>query len=118
MRAVVEGALKGDPDAGLALDVYLHRLRAAIAAMSAAMDGLDAIVFTGGVGERAAVVRAGAADGLGFLGVGVEAAENAGAVDDHDITAPGAAVSTLVVKAREDVEITRQVRDLLAPVGS
>ena len=60
----------------LALDVYLHRLRAAIAAMAAALGGLDVLVFTGGVGERAAAVRAGAAGGLGFLGVEIDARRN------------------------------------------
>lgn len=78
MREVLEGAARaagptppseGDADAALALGVVLHRLRASIAAMAAAMDGLDALVFTGGVGEHAPELRRRAAEGLGFLGI-------------------------------------------------
>jgi acetate kinase len=110
MRAVLE---REDADARLAIDIYLHRLRAGIAAMAAALDGLDALVFTGGVGERGAQVRAGAADGLGFLGVELDAEANAAATGDAEIGAPGAAVRALVVTAREDLEIAGQVRALL-----
>jgi acetate kinase len=96
-----------------AVEVYLHRLRALIAAMAAAMNGLEALVFTGGVGEHAAPIRAGAAEGLGFLGIAVDPTANE-ASGDREITAPGAAVRTLVIAAREDLEIARQVRELLA----
>jgi len=99
-----------DDAARLALEVYVHRLRALVAAMAAALGGLDALVFTGGVGERAAPVRALAAAGLGFLGVELDPAANAAATGDAEIGAPGAAVRTLVVTAREDLEIARQVR--------
>jgi acetate kinase len=112
MREVLARAA-ADDGARLALDVYVHRLRAGIAAMAAALDGLEALVFTGGVGERAAAVRAAAADGLGFLGVAVDAAANAAATGDADITAAGAAVRTLVVSAREDLEIAAGVRAVL-----
>jgi acetate kinase len=95
---------------GLALDVYLHRLRAGIAAMAAALSGIDVLVFTGGVGERSPEVRAGAADGLGFLGVAVDAARNAGG----DAEIGDGAVRVLVVEAREDLEIARGVRAALS----
>ena len=81
--------------------------------MAAAMGGLDALVFCGGVGEHAAPVRAGASDGLGFLGVGIDPRRNADRDGDRDVTAPGSRVHTLVVAAREDLEIARQVHDLL-----
>jgi acetate kinase len=115
MREVVARADAGDDDAGLALGVYVHRLRAGIAAMTAALGGLDALVFTGGVGERSGPVRAGAADGLGFLGVALDAARNAAAdgAGDVDVSGPDARVRTLVIAAREDLEIARQVRALL-----
>ncbi|MGA8117399.1 MAG: acetate kinase, partial [Actinocatenispora sp.] len=74
----------------------------------------DALVFTGGVGEAAAPVRAGAADGLGFLGIAVDAARNAAATPDVDVSAGHATVRTLVVAAREDAEIAAQVRGLLS----
>jgi acetate kinase len=114
MRQVVARAAAGEPDATLALDVYLHRLRALIAGMAAALDGLDALVFTGGVGEGSPAVRSGAANGLGFLGVRIDAGRNGSAGGDGDISRDGAAVATLVVRAREDLEIARGVREALA----
>jgi len=113
MAVVIEHAALGQPDAQLALAVYVHRLRAGIAAMAAAMDGLDVIAWTGGVGEHAPAVRAEASDGLGFLGVRIDGERNLTAAGDCDLTAPGAAVSTVVIRAREDLEIARQVRGAL-----
>ena len=105
---------RDDDAARLAVDVYVHRLRAAIAAMAGAMDGLDALVFTGGVGEHAPAVRAAAADGLRFLGIALDPERNAQATADADIGAAGAAVRATVVTAREDLEVAREVRTLLA----
>jgi len=113
MRTVLERAQRGDVDARLALDAFAHRLRAAIAAMAAAMGGIDVLAFTGGVGERAAAVRQAAADGLGFLGVGVDGPRNERTCADGDISAADARARTLVVQAREDAEIARQGRELL-----
>jgi acetate kinase len=113
MRSVLDAADHGDQRALLGLAVYIHHLRAGIAAMAAAMGGLDALVFCGGVGEHAPAVRARATGGLGFLGVGVDEGRNADGDGDRDVSAPGRPVSTLVVAAREDVEIARQVHDVL-----
>jgi acetate kinase len=110
MRAVVARAAAGDGDAGLALGVYVHRLRSAIAAMAASLGGVDALVFTGGVGENAATVRAEAVGGLGFAGVALDPEANASAAPDADVTAPGSVARVLVVAAREEVEIARGVR--------
>ena len=74
MREILSRAAAGDARAELARETYLHRLRASIAAMAAAMDGLDAIVFTGGVGENSAEIRQRAMDGLGFLGIAADPA--------------------------------------------
>jgi acetate kinase len=114
MRVVLEAAGRGREDARLALDVYVHRLRAGIAAMAAALGGLDALVFTGGVGEHAPPVRAAAAAGLGFLGVALDEEANAATQGDGDIGVPGAEVHCLVVTAREDLEIARLARAVLA----
>ena len=114
LRDVRLAADRGDPGARLALDVHAHRLRAQIAAMTAALGGLDTLVFTGGIGEHQAQTRAEAAAGLGFLGVAVDESHNATARPDCDISAPGAAVRTLVITAREDIEIARQTRAVLA----
>jgi acetate kinase len=111
MRALLA---RDDADARLAVDVYVHRLRAGIAAMAAALGGLDALVFTGGVGEHAPSVRASTAAGLDFLGVELDVDANARATADAEIGAPAAQARTLVVTAREDLEVARQVRALLA----
>jgi acetate kinase len=113
MRTLLVDAAAGDGVAAAAFAVYLHRLAREVAAMAAATQGLDALVFTGGVGERAPVVRAAAADRVRFLGVGVDAGANERVSGDADITAGDAEVRTLVVTAREDLEIARQVRAVL-----
>ena len=116
MREVLSRAAAGDERAVLGRDVYLHRLRASIASMAAAMDGLDVLVFTGGVGENSPEIRYRAAAGLGFLGVAVDESRNAAdgaAGDDREITARGARVRTFVIAAREDKQISAEVRSVL-----
>ncbi len=117
MREVLSRAAAGDPRAVLGRDVYLHRLRASVAAMAAAMGGLDVLVFTGGVGENSPEVRSRAAGGLAFLGVAVDESRNnldkAHRGDDWEITAPRAAVRMFVIAAREDKQIAAEVRSLL-----
>jgi len=113
MRGVLAAAGRGDHDARLAIGVYLHRLRREIAAMAAAMNGLDALAFTGGIGEHAPAVRAAAATGLAFLGVAIDEDSNNAAQGDADISASGSAVRTVVITAREDLEIARQARAVL-----
>lgn len=117
MRAVLERAGAGDAEARLALDVYVRRLRAGIAAMATALGGLDALVFTGGAGERAPALRERACAGLGLLGVRLDRRRNAVAAADADIGADAAPVRTLVVAAREDLEIARGVRSALGVSG-
>jgi acetate kinase len=114
MAEVVERAEQGAPDAVLALDVYVHRLVGLVATMAAALGGLDALVFTGGVGERADEVRRLTAQRLAHLGVQLDEAANAGARPDVDVSAAAAPVRTLVVAAREDLEIARGTRSVLA----
>jgi acetate kinase len=117
MQEILVAEESGDADAGLAVAVYLHRLRAGIAAMAAAMDGLDVLVFTGGVGENAPAIRARAAAGLRFLGVELDAARNDAAELDAEIGAAGARVRVLAVRAREDLQIAHDVRALVAAPG-
>jgi len=117
MREVLSRAAAGDSRAVLAREVYLHRLRALIASMAAAMNGLDALVFTGGVGENSAEVRSRAMAGLGFLGVREDAARNADGGGDREIGVDGAGVRALVIAAREDLEIACQVRQVLGAVA-
>ncbi|WP_367138462.1 acetate/propionate family kinase [Saccharothrix sp. HUAS TT1] len=114
LREIDAAAAGGDPDAVLALDVYVHRLVAGVAAMAAALGGLDALAFTGGVGEKSVTVRRRAAERLAFLGVAVDPDRDERADGDTDVSAPGARVRTLVVTAREDLEIARGTRAALA----
>nr|WP_246325101.1 acetate/propionate family kinase [Petropleomorpha daqingensis] len=114
LREVLAGRAAGNPDCALAFDVYVHRLVREIAAMTAATGGLDLLVLTGGVGEHAAVLRASAAHGLAHLGVALDDERNQATTGDADISAPGAVVRTVVVTAREDLEIRRQVLGLLS----
>jgi acetate kinase len=98
-----------DADARLALEVYLHRLASGIAAMTVALGGLDALVFTGGVGENSPDVRGGACLRLQHLGVKIDADTNATAVPDSAIQSEDASVHVSVVASREDLEIAQAV---------
>jgi acetate kinase len=109
---VQQATAAGDQAAALAIEVYLHRLRREIAAMAAAMNGLDALVFTGGIGEHNPPIRAAAATGLEFLGISVDPVRNQ-ATADAVISGPQAVVPSLVITAREDIEIARQAREVL-----
>jgi len=102
-----------DHDARLAVEVYVHRLRKGIAAMAASLGGVDTLVFTGGVGENSAEIRQRTIDGLEFLGLGIDPVANAAVVDDTDVSRGGAQARTLVIAAREDLEMARQVHLLL-----
>jgi len=113
MRELLVRADSDDRQAQLALEVYLHSLRAGIAAMTAALGGLDVLVFTGGVGERSAAVRELSTAGLGFLGVAIDRQRNRAVAADAEISAPGAPAATIVLAAREDLEIAHQVRAVL-----
>jgi len=113
MREVRRAAEAGEEPARLALAVYRHRLCREIAAMAAALGGLDALVFTGGIGEHDAALRAEVCTRLGFLGVGLDDARNAAGDADREIGASGHSVRVLVVESREDLEIAEQTRQVL-----
>jgi acetate kinase len=113
LRDVLAARSSGDADAALAVDVYVHRLVREIGAMVASAGGLDLLVFTGGMGEHSPDLRTAAAARLRHLGVAIDEATQADVSGDADITAPGAAVSTVVVTAREDVEVAREVHRVL-----
>jgi acetate kinase len=113
MRDIVVRRAAGDRAATLAFDVYVHRLAQAIGAMAVSTRGLDALVFTGGVGEHEPEVRAAAADAVSFLGVALDPATNHAMSGDGAVGERGAPVAAFVVASREDIEIARQVRALL-----
>jgi len=113
MRELLVRSGGGDRAARLAIEVYIHRLRSAIGAMCASLDGLDVLVFTGGVGERSSQIRELAIAGLEFLGLGIDGERNGHATQDVDISASNATAATLVIDSREDLEISAQVRSVL-----
>jgi acetate kinase len=113
MRAVRRAAERGHEPARLALAVYVHRLRGEVAAMCAAMGGLDVLAFTGGIGEHDTALREETVAGLGFLGVALDLDAHRSADGEADVSAPDAPARTVVVTAREDVEIARQTRGVL-----
>jgi acetate kinase len=115
MRELLQHRARGNPAAILAVDVYVHRLRAKIAAMIAATDGTDAVVFTAGVGENSGAIRAGACDHLEWIGLSLDAdANRAVGSDDVDISQDGAKVRTLVIHAREELVVAGGCRAALS----
>jgi acetate kinase len=116
MRHVLDASGAGDDRAALAVAVWVHRARGQLAAMAAAAGGIDVLAFSGGVGENAPVLRQRVVEGLGFLGLAIDAEADAAAVGgaEGDVSAAGAVTRTVVVHAREDLVIARQVREVLA----
>jgi acetate kinase len=114
MIEIERHALAGEAEAGLALDVMLHHLAGAVAAMSASAGGLDAIVFTAGIGENSAVVRERLCSRLRFLGVDIDTARNAEAEPDCDVATESSRIRILVVQAREELIAARAARTVLA----
>ncbi len=121
MRDILTGIRQGHQRAKLAFDIYVHRLRAAIGGMAAVLGGIDALVFTAGVGENSPEVRAAACSGLEFLGLKLDSKTNARPSLDQDISAPDSSVRLLVIRAEEDWAIAKECWKLAragAPAGT
>jgi acetate kinase len=117
LRDIEQQAAAGHQGAQLALQVFAYRVRKYIGAYAAALGGVDAIAFTGGIGENAAAMRQRICQGLGFLGVLVDEQANAAAQLHHttavQIQAPFSRVKLIVMRTREQWMIARQVTQLL-----
>jgi acetate kinase len=113
MRDLEQRVSAGDGAARVALDVFLHRLSAAVAAMTSAAGGIDALAFTAGIGEGSALVRERLCTRLRFLGVELDEARNAKAEPDCNVAAESSGVHVLVVRAREELVAARAARTLL-----
>jgi acetate kinase len=113
VREVLAMAAAGDGRARLALDVYVHRIAASVAAMAASLGGLTALAFTGGVGENGAEIRESVCGRLGFLGVEIDPIANRAGNGDRRIDSPTSAAGVLVIASREDRTIAAEVRRLL-----
>jgi acetate kinase len=105
---------QGDKAAGLAVEVFAHRVAAAVAGMAVATGGLDALVFTAGIGERSRLARARICKRLGFLGVTLDAGLNERAEPDADVASTDSKVRVVVLETREDLVAARAARALLA----
>ncbi|MFS8479175.1 MAG: acetate kinase [Micromonosporaceae bacterium] len=118
MRRVLARRAAGDPAAALAFDVYCARIRHYVGAYYATLGRVDAVTFTGGVGEHAAPVRAAALAGLERLGIAVDPARNESARHGERIISPdGAEVAVCVVPTDEEREIARQTWSVVAPAA-
>jgi len=107
MRQIVAAMKNGHPRAKLAFEIFVHRLQSGIGAMMAVLGGIDALVFTAGIGENSPEVRVAACANLGFLGLKLDAAKNAQSSADQEISLPDSAVRILIVRAQEDWAIAR-----------
>ncbi|MGI9149355.1 MAG: acetate/propionate family kinase [Chloroflexota bacterium] len=118
-RAVVAAATAGNPRAALARAMFLHRLVAAVGAMTATLGGLDALVFTGGIGENSAEVRQAVVDALSFAGVRLAVSTDPTGPDsgDRDLAASDSRARVLVLAAREDLTVLADVRRLVLSKG-
>lgn len=106
-------ASRDKPEARLALEVYVHRLRQTIAAMSASLGGVDALVFTAGVGEHSGEIRKRVCENLIHLGIDLDLAANALRKPDCDIASKDSSVRVFVISTREDLTVVRETRDLI-----
>ncbi len=114
MLELEQRATNGDEGAVLALDVFAHRVAGAVAAMAASAGGLDALVFTAGIGENSSGTRERVCRRLKFLGVELSPERNDAAEPDCDVAADDSAVRVLVIRAREEVVAARAARAVLA----
>ena len=112
-RAVQAAAAEGNARAELARAMFLHRLVATVGAMAATLGGLDALVFTGGIGEHSAEVREAVAAGLSLPAPGSAEPDDAAATGDRDLAASDSGVRMLVIAAREDLTVLAEVRRLV-----
>ena len=113
-RTVQEAAKKGEERAKLALEMYADRVRSAIGAYAVTMGSLDALIFTAGVGEHAADLRAAACQGLEILGLRLDASRNENCKPDTDIAEANSPGRILVLQTQEELMIAREVRRILS----
>jgi acetate kinase len=102
MRQIVASMKDGNPRAKLAFDMFVHHLQSGIGAMIASLGGMDALVFTAGIGENSPELRAAACANFAFLGLKLDPAKNIPYSADQDISLPDSTVRVLLVRARED----------------
>lgn len=116
MRQVLGAMKDGNPRAQLAFEIYVHRLQSYIGAMVAVLGGVDALVFSAGVGENSPEVRAAACANFGFLGLELDSEKNLQSPPDQDIALANSPVRVLIVRAQEDWAIARACWNLACAI--
>jgi acetate kinase len=118
LREILAAVKNGHERAKLAFDIYIHRLQSGIGAMVAVLGGVDAVIFTAGVGENSPEVRAATCDNFGYLGLKLDAGKNVPSSSDRDIATTGSSVRVLVIHAQEDWAIARECWQLKRAKGA
>jgi acetate kinase len=114
MREIGEQAERGEKNAKLAIDMYCYRIKKYIGAYCAVLGRLDALIFTGGIGENAAYVRAGTCQGLAQLGIEIDPEKNNRRLPEaFEIHAKTSMVKVLVIPTDEELEIAIQTVEKL-----
>lgn len=113
MRQLLDAAASGHKRAALAIDMYVHRIRGAVGSLAVMLGGIDALVFTAGVGENSPRIRELVCQRLEFLGLILDAEANDGCQPDADVATTDSPGRILVIQTREELEMLRQVRAVL-----
>jgi acetate kinase len=108
LRAILEASAQGNARAALAFDLFIHRLKSGVGSMIASLEGLDAITFTGGIGENSALVRERVCRGFEFLGLKLDLKRNASSTEDGDLASPDSKVRVLAVHTQEHWAIAQE----------
>jgi acetate kinase len=114
LRDIMKAIENGNSRAQLALDIFVHRLRQGIAAMAASLQGLDVLIFTGGIGEHSREVRSRTCEGLSFLGVRLDPGQNSASPADQRISTDESKVKVLLIRAQEDWAIAKASAEIVA----
>lgn len=112
MREIIKAAEEGNPDAQLALDMFFYRVKKYIGSYAAAMGGVDAVIFTGGIGENSFKVRKGILKDLEFIGIEVDVAVNDNTIGDEGIISKGR-TKVMVVPTNEELVIAQDTKDIV-----
>lgn len=112
-RDIEEAAAKGSERAALALNVYVHKVKKYIGAYAAVMDGVDAIVFTAGLGENSATMRSAICKDMSYLGIDIDEAKNKIRGEEADLSKEGSKVKILLVPTNEELMIARDTMKLV-----
>jgi len=118
MREIEAAVNSGNERAKIAFDIYEYRIRKYIGAYAVALDGVDAIVFTAGIGENSPFLRQRVCEGLGFLGVAIDPEKNDSKGKEVDITGEGSKVRVLIIPTNEELVIARDTLEIVSATNS